>query len=644
MTTATATKIDGSAITTAVVSQTYNMLLQNGISHDDAVAKLQEVLTDAGYSQAGYTDRLIASHIARLKNGKAATTTKYDASKLALQVYAEITGEAPADDKQAKSAAQTSDAQDAQEEAAVAETETITPAEAGVGSADKSADTGAATRTQAPAFQPSGLAGLSFDAAKTRSLDATLKIATSQRLRSVQQVFDAITEAEQTVDAQEQAISVANKALAHLQAGEVEQYEQIDLGQTPSLKTSGLSELEVDEDYVEMIDMALDKLTQNQVDSYQNLISALKAAEAAVETNAQALREVRREIKANAPKPKVSVNAGSTGSGIQQVDQELDCEVVMRKASDIFSNAYGTTAPILDFEVPTLEWAGQPHPDVPEIDATFRFFAPILADVLHCIVEGEIPWIHGETGCGKTVFYEQLAARLGFPCIRLNFDSHLTRTDVVGKTDLIPGPNGQSMTRYIEGILPMALKMPCLLLFDEFDLGDPEIMPIFQPVLEGKGVRLMGDGGRLVKQHPYCFIGITGNSIGLGCDNQVYLNVHEQSGATRDRISKYMEMPYLPPEIELEVVMGRVPHGDKDFAERVIQLANETRKSYRLSQMNQLVSTRHVQGAVKRHAHFASMYQDSDELVASTLDVTILNYMDDTSRAVARGLVDNLFA
>jgi cobaltochelatase CobS len=181
------------------------------------------------------------------------------------------------------------------------------------------------------------------------------------------------------------------------------------------------------------------------------------------------------------------------------------------------------------------------------------------------------------------------------------------------------------------------------MLIDEFDLGDPEIMPVIQPVLEGKGVRLLEDGGRYVKPHELCVIGATGNTNGLGSDNNVYLNAHEQSGATRDRIAMYIEMPYLPADKELEVVMARVPHADQAFAEKVIQLANKTRESYKLGDIGQLVSTRHVLDAIELHAHNAPLYGDEDEVVADTLECVVLNFCDANTRSVVRGYIDAIF-
>jgi cobaltochelatase CobS len=339
----------------------------------------------------------------------------------------------------------------------------------------------------------------------------------------------------------------------------------------------------------------------------------------------------------------IKTQATATAETLSEVDEiNADCEVVNEMASDLFPEVYGNNSQILGFEVPKLDF-GVGHPDVPEPDSSFRFYTAVLAEALHAIAENEIIWLHGHSGCGKSEFWPQVAARLNMPFTRVNLDGHLTRSDIVGGMKLVSDGKGGSETRFIEGALPRAMSRPGILLLDEFDCGDPEIMPIFQPVLEGKPIVLLEDGGRIVYPHPMFRIAITGNSTGLGSESQMYLNVHEQSAATRDRISAFVEMPYMPAKIEKEVIMARMPDADEDFVEKLIGLANKVREGFAKDEIFTLFSTRAVQYCARRHIRFAPLYATPEEASHEVLKTVILNRLDPASHSKVKELVDAMF-
>jgi cobaltochelatase CobS len=310
------------------------------------------------------------------------------------------------------------------------------------------------------------------------------------------------------------------------------------------------------------------------------------------------------------------------------------------KASDLFPGSYGAPASLLSFDVPTIIINDL---DVPDIDPTYRFYVPVLTEALHCIASNEIMWLYGDSGCGKSEFWKQVAARLGMPFIRMNMDGHLTRSDIVGSMKFVNDSKGNSVMKFLEGILPRAMQKPCLLLIDELDLGDPEVMAVLQPVLEGEPLRLLEDNGRIVHPHPNFRIAITGNTTGLGAHGNAYVNVYEQSAATRDRISAFVEMPYMTPQIEKEVIEARMPGIDKKFLENLIKLANMVRTGYRQNDVNQIFSTRSTLAAARRYQRFSALYPDQNEAIQAILETVILNRMDDTSRAAVKGYMNQLF-
>lgn len=321
-----------------------------------------------------------------------------------------------------------------------------------------------------------------------------------------------------------------------------------------------------------------------------------------------------------------------------------ELRVVERKARDVFAQVqvYGAAATLLEFDVPTYAF-DTPVEDVPQVDPTYKFFAPVLVEALQTIVNNEILWLYGDSGCGKSEFWKQVAAYLGMPFTRLNMDGHLTRGDIIGVNRMVPNADRQMEMRFVDGLLPRAMARPGLLLIDELDLGDPEIMAVLQPVLEGEPLRILEDHGRVVQPHPFFRIGVTGNTTGLGVGTHAYVNAFEQSAATRDRIAAYIKMPYLPPSMEEEVLLARTPGVDKKFVKKLVQLANLVREGYEKGTIQQIFSMRSTQAAMRRYALMATKYPSEQEAVLAILETVVLNRMDHDSRQAAKALVDKVF-
>lgn len=383
-----------------------------------------------------------------------------------------------------------------------------------------------------------------------------------------------------------------------------------------------------------------DEKWENIIDEIEASEQSLKTFEVADATRRQAAAPKTPAATPVAAAPQAVAPAMAITDTSSVLEQTL--KITQKSGYSIFNTAYGASQKVLDFNVPVMSFDA-PHPDVPEIDPTFKFYVPVLAEALHSVSANEILWLYGDSGCGKSEMWKQLAAHLGMPYTRLNMDGQLTRGDIIGVNRMVPNADRQMEMRFIDGILPRAMARPGLLLIDELDLGDPETMAVLQPVLEGEPLRILEDHGRIVRPHPEFRIAVTGNTTGLGSDTNAYLNVFQQSAATRDRISAFVQMPYMTPSIEEAVLKERMPGIDVDFVSKLIKLANKVREGYAQGEINQLFSTRATQAAARRYMRFEKLYPTPEIAARAILETVILNRMDEASRNTVNGLIDNIF-
>ena len=138
---------------------------------------------------------------------------------------------------------------------------------------------------------------------------------------------------------------------------------------------------------------------------------------------------------------------------------------------------------------------------VPDIDPAYCFHRETTLAILSGFMHNRRVLIQGYHGTGKSTHIEQVAARLNWPCVRLNLDSNVTRVDLIGK-DAIVLEQGLQVTRFRPGILAWALERPVALVFDEYDAGRPDVMFVIQQVLELDGHLTLLDQSRVIQPHP----------------------------------------------------------------------------------------------------------------------------------------------
>ena len=170
--------------------------------------------------------------------------------------------------------------------------------------------------------------------------------------------------------------------------------------------------------------------------------------------------------------------------------------------------------------------------------------------------------VTGYHGTGKSTHIEQVAARLNWPCVRVNLDSHISRIDLIGK-DAIVIRDGKQVTEFRDGILPWALQHNIALVFDEYDAGRPDVMFVIQRVLEVSGRLTLLDQNRVIKPHPAFRLFATANTVGLGDTSGLYHGTQQINQGQMDRWSIVTTLNYLPHDNEVEIVLAKaqaLPH------------------------------------------------------------------------------------
>ena len=246
--------------------------------------------------------------------------------------------------------------------------------------------------------------------------------------------------------------------------------------------------------------------------------------------------------------------------------------------------------------------------------------------------------IQGYHGTGKSTHIEQVAARLNWPCIRVNLDSHISRIDLIGK-DAIVLKDGKQVTEFREGILPWALQHPCALVFDEYDAGRPDVMFVIQRVLEVEGRLTLLDQNRVIRPHPCFRLFATANTVGLGDTTGLYHGVQQINQAQMDRWSIVTALNYLPHAMESRIVLAKNKSYDTDKGRKIIanmvRVADLTRNAFTQGDLSTVMSPR----TVITWAQNAEIFGD----IGFGFRLTFLNKCDELERAVVAEFYQRCF-
>lgn len=302
-----------------------------------------------------------------------------------------------------------------------------------------------------------------------------------------------------------------------------------------------------------------------------------------------------------------------------------DCEVSVR---DVFG---------LDTDI--MVPAYREHTErVPPLDADYIFDYSTTMAILSGFAKDWRVLISGFHGTGKSTHIEQVAARLNWPCLRINLDSHVSRIDLIGK-DAIVLQDGKQVTEFQDGILPWAYQRNVALVFDEYDAGRPDVMFVIQRVLESTGQLTLLDQSRVLKPHPAFRFFATANTVGLGDTTGLYHGTQQINQAQMDRWSVTTVLNYMPQEREVEVVLAKAPHLQNDdgrkLVTQMVSLATLTRNAFKNGDLATVMSPR----TVITWTQNLTFFKDT----ALSFELVFLNKCDPAERALIGELYQRVF-
>ena len=278
-----------------------------------------------------------------------------------------------------------------------------------------------------------------------------------------------------------------------------------------------------------------------------------------------------------------------------------------------------------DWEVPAYSARTE---YVPELDPDYLFDGPTTRAILAGFAHNRRVMVSGYHGTGKSTHIEQVAARLNWPCVRINLDSHVSRLDLIGK-DAITVKDGKQITEFRDGILPWAYQNNVALVFDEYDAGRPDVMFVIQRVLESSGRLTLLDQSRVITPHPAFRLFATANTVGLGDTTGLYHGTQQINQAQIDRRSLITTLNYLPHDNEVDIILAKVKSfNTKDGRETVskmVRVADMTRASFMNGDISTVMSPRTV-------INWAENTEIFDDL-QTAFRLTFLNKCDELERA-----------
>ncbi|MDB3875932.1 AAA family ATPase [Amylibacter sp.] len=271
---------------------------------------------------------------------------------------------------------------------------------------------------------------------------------------------------------------------------------------------------------------------------------------------------------------------------------------------------------------------------VPEIDSTYKFDHDTTLAILAGYTYNRRVMIQGYHGTGKSTHIEQVGAKLNWPTVRVNLDSHISRIDLIGK-DAIKLVDGKQVTEFQEGILPWALRNPVAIVFDEYDAGRADVMFVIQRVLEVDGKLTLLDQNKVISPHPSFRLFATANTVGLGDTTGLYHGTQQINQGQMDRWSILSTLNYLPHEDETAIVTAKNPGTDPDVISKMVTVAELTRNAF----MNGDISTVMSPRTVIAWAQNTNIFKD----VGFAFRLTFLNKCDELERETVAEFYQRLF-
>ena len=266
---------------------------------------------------------------------------------------------------------------------------------------------------------------------------------------------------------------------------------------------------------------------------------------------------------------------------------------------------------------------------VPEIDKNYKFDRDTTIAILSGFSFNKRVLVQGYHGTGKSTHIEQIAARLNWPCVRVNLDSHISRIDLIRK-DAIKLKDGKQITEFQEGILPWSIQNPVALVFDEYDAGRPDVMFVIQRILEAEGNFTLLDKNKVIKQNKYFRLFATSNTVGLGDTSGLYHGTQQINQGQMDRWNIVTTLNYLSLEKEMEIILAKNKSYNnaegKEKISNMIKVATLTRKGFIAGDISTVMSPR----TVLHWADNAEIFKN----LGYAFRVTFLNKCDESEKNI----------
>ncbi|GAB5482115.1 MAG: cobaltochelatase subunit CobS [Parasphingorhabdus sp.] len=285
----------------------------------------------------------------------------------------------------------------------------------------------------------------------------------------------------------------------------------------------------------------------------------------------------------------------------------------------------------LDMQIPSFS---EKDERVPDLDPSYVFDQDTTAAILAGFAFNRRVMVQGFHGTGKSTHIEQVAARLNWPCIRINLDAHISRIDLVGR-DAIVLKDGQQVTEFREGLLPWALQTPTALVFDEYDAGRPDVMFVIQRVLEAEGKLTLLDQNRVIRPNPNFRLFATANTVGLGDTSGLYHGTQQINQGQMDRWNIVVTLNYLPAATEAQVILSKVPDTDDKTVENMIKVADLSRQGFVNGDISTVMSPRTVISWAQNAAIFNN--------VGFAFRLSFLNKCDEAERMLVAEYYQRVF-
>ncbi len=285
----------------------------------------------------------------------------------------------------------------------------------------------------------------------------------------------------------------------------------------------------------------------------------------------------------------------------------------------------------IDMKVPAFSVADERTPDV---DPAYVFDPDTTLAILAGFAFNRRVIVQGYHGTGKSTHIEQVAARLNWPCVRINLDAHISRIDLIGR-DAIVLRDGLQVTEFREGLLPWALQHPVALVFDEYDAGRPDVMFVIQRVLETEGKLTLLDQNRVIRPDRNFRLFATANTVGLGDTSGLYHGTQAINQAQMDRWNIVVQLNYLPAQVEAEIVLKKTEGASEEMVANMVKVADLTRQGFINGDISTVMSPR----TVITWAQNTAIFKDP----GFAFRLSFLNKCDETERMLVAEYYQRVF-